>query len=104
MHTHAVSTNLPVVESSFVIVNQSVKAWRALNSGQADQRLLYDGWMGKLKDRKDAIVSYTHASLFHPRLLFFTGWIAEGYICYELISYDACTTFSCSLAYTVCSG
>jgi len=41
-----IPANLPGVESSFVIVNQSMKAWRALNSGQGGvQRPLYDGWM-----------------------------------------------------------
>lgn len=41
-----VRANLPVLESSFVIVNQSVKAWRVLHSGQGGVlRLLYDGWM-----------------------------------------------------------
>lgn len=69
VHTHAVSSNLPVVESSFVIVNQSVKAWRALNSGQADQRLLYDGWTDKLKDRK---VVNTHVQFPTPMLHYFS--------------------------------
>lgn len=87
--------NLPGVESSFVIVNQSVKAWRALNSGQGGvQRLLYDGWMNWTTGSEMAHTTTLMLHfLCHSWSVFSSGWDAEGYMCYALISCYAWTAF-----------